>query len=385
MTNTIGFVLFLVVLICVGMLVFGALFQWFVPDSSRATIKPRVGIFVSERQATIIDQCRSWTYLVCDGQETFFPKAHEHGVYELTLCGVLRGDDGQRADAFYRTDGDGNFSHGVNWLRVNGYQPSDCEFLEQDRCTHRYRVRIPHAGPQLTLALHRWANGSTWSGALMVEVAVLPPGTMTSRQLAELARREAEEERKRVEHKQKAAKAATQFAEQVRALAIRSQAFENWESSRFRKNFAEVHCDDLIQRQGEIREETITFLSQHDIIRYFERHDPAVIERFTGQLVALLMAEKISLERRLKSMSAVPAQPPPPRKKLTADDVRRIKLHRQQVQDQDRVALKMDKIETRLRIRERLETMPLDPDEREMLEQELIGEIEQGDDNARTI
>jgi hypothetical protein len=218
---------------------------------------------------------------------------------------------------------------------------------------------------------------------------VRPEGTigLTERRRRERAERIAVDDREAA--RRNIEWASKEFSGQIQEVCTRSQLFRNWENDEYRRKFVEAHYEELIKHQSEIRLEAMKFLSQHALINYLARHHPEVIRRFTGRLEALFIAETISVDKRLAARRAPPlppSPPPPPKKKLTAEEVRRIKIHRQQVQDQDRVALKMDKIGTRLMIRERLETMPLDPDEREMLEQELIGEIEQGDDdNARTI
>lgn len=386
MTNAIGFLLFLLVLGTTVVLVL-VVCAAFIKSVEKEAQEKGTAVSGISHQATVIDACRSWAQLAPTGREVFFPSPqHANPVYEITFTGVLRRDDGKLGDALYNTDAHGNFSHHVDRFRVNGGWLGwrTFEMLHADRCHHIYTIRLEHPGDGLTLAVE--ANGR-WQGIINAHVTVLPEGTIgvTERRKREQAEQAALKARRNAE--QKIAAAAEAFSHQIQAVCTRAQVFRNWADDDYQRKFAEAHYEELIKNQHEIRDEALKFLSQHALIRYLARHHPEVIRCFTGRLEALLLAETISVDKRLAAQAVPPLPPPPPpKKKLTADEVRRIKIHKQQVQDQDRVALKMDKIETRLMIRERLENMPLDPDEREMLEAELIGEIEQGDeDNARII
>jgi len=333
-----------------------------------------------------VDESVSRALIPANGREVFFPKVSlPNPVYEVTVSGILRKEDGRLGDAFCTTDRAGNFSDRAWWLRVNGVClfNSANDILESDRCTHRYTVRMDGARERLALAI---SHASAWSGSLEAEVVALPEGTAGVRERRERDRAERRDLEAKRRTKRETGAAAERFAEEIRALCITSEAFRNWEDFEYRRKFAEAYCEELIENQRSIRAEALKFLSQHDIIRFLRRHHPEVISRFTGRLEALQLAEVISIERALQEATSLPA-PLPEKRRLTTEEVRAIKIRKQQIRDQDRVALKIDKIETRLMVRDRLEKLPLDPDEREMLEQELIGEIEEGDGDAtvRTI
>jgi len=318
-------------------------------------------------KATRVDAFNSYAYLTTSGREVFFPPAPlERVVYEITIEGVLCNDRGEFSDLRYSTDSSGNFRDGANWLIINGYSFTNTthEFVASDRYRHQYKFRIDNYSERLTLALSRRPS---WKGYFKAHVTVLPMGTPG---IAET--REARSARWK--EKMEAEAVSSKFAAQIQTLCVRSQAFRNWSDPEYRKNFAEVHSDELIRNQAEIREEAITFMSQDRIVRYLRRHHPDVVDRYLGRLEALLLAERIALDKRL--VGSAPPAAPPPKRKLTAEQVRSLKVHRQQVAIGDKVALKLDKIEARLNIRERLENMPLEQDERELLEEELISEIE---------
>ena len=318
-------------------------------------------------KATRVDPFNSYAYLTTSGREVFFPRAtHERAVYEITIEGVLCNDRGDFSDLRYSTDSSGNFRDCVNWLIVNGYSFTNTthEFVTSDRYHHHYKFRIDNSSERLTLALSR---NTRWQGYFKAHVTILPIGTPG---IAETHNARSA----RLKEKMEEESVSSKFAAQIQALCVRSRAFRNWSDPEYRKNFAEVHSDELIRNQAEIREEAITFMSQDRIVRYLRRHHPDVVDRYLGRLEALLLAERIALDKRL--VGSAPLAAPPPKRKLTAEQVRSLKVHRQQVAIGDKVALKLDKIEARLNIRERLEQMPLEQDERELLEEELISEIE---------
>jgi len=387
--DQIGSILFFSLLGCVGLVAFCALCGLvFVRTKPSRSDTPEVTTAV-EPHAVVIDEARGWAKLEPTGREIFFPKPvdGDHTVYEATLQGVLWSDR-NRADAFYRTDHDGNFTLGMDWLRVgHGHLKNlDYEFVEHERGEHRYRVRFVYAG-RLTLALdnHRgWAEPVIWHGALLAEVRLLPAGTMTKRQRAELERKRVEEERKAAEAKAEAAAEAAEFARMLKSITIRARTEANWRDPEFRDKFARVHGADLLKQQREIRTEATQFLEQHRLVAFLQRHEPDVIEIVLGRLKALELAERRALDLALAPPAETQRLAEQPRKKLTVEEVRGLIIRRQQVQDEDRVALKLDKVERRIMIRKRLDEMPLDPDEREMLEKEIIDEIEAGEDDGDT-
>ncbi len=331
-----------------------------------------------DSHASALNQSESQAHLYPKWREVFFPKpTHANPTYEITISGIFHnGSSG--VDALYYANGGGNFTYKHEALRVNGrpLRGIPHEIIEADRGEHRYCFHLDHPGERLTLAV--WPPWrSDWRGSLSAHVRLLPEDAPS------VALRQIRRRQQAVREREEAA-ASAEFAQQIKTLVIRSEAFRNWRDPQYRAQFAQAHIDELIRCQAEIRKEAIDFLQQEQLVRYLRRHHPEVVECFTGRLEALLIAERVQLEKRL----AIEAPAPPPtRKRLTAEEVRAIKVRKQQIQDSDRVELKMDKIATRLMIRERLDKLPLDPDEREMLEQELIGEVEEGDadGNVRTL
>ncbi len=291
-------------------------------------------IIPSELTAVSLDHARGWARLAATGREVFFPKVAQHRpLYELTFSGVLQSENHSLADAFYETNNAGNFSYHLSWIHIDGFHFRNYEIVAADRCTHRYTVQVRHFGEErLTVAIER---SSGWHGSLIVEATVLPVGT-----LSEKERRDQEHERRVAEEAAREAKrqADEKFAAVIKSFFVLSRSYRNWESPEYRQNFAEAHTEELIRDQIEIRAEASNFLSQRDVVRYFQDHDPAVIQRFTGRLQALIIAERLSLEKRLAKPAPAPVvQAEHPKPKLNAEQVRRVKLWRQQRDMEDKL------------------------------------------------
>ncbi len=357
----------------------------------------------------IIDGART---IPVDGTEVFFDEddraTNPKPVYEVRISGLLvtryrkRPDiEYSRTDALFRANNKtGRFEENAYHLLVNGKHLYKCDhqLIEDDRYRHYYVFRIGSLGRRIGLALEplqfRDRNLET-VGSLMASVAVLPAGTLSPKERAkqerelDYAREEAKEKREEAKGK------AERLARAVKELSIRSVVYRNWGDPEYCRKVALAYCQETISNQAEIRREATDFLRQTDLVGYLQRHHPEAVQTILGRLEALLTAERVALDRAIAAAEApkplpqeAPALPPTPAKKrLTTEEVRAIKVRRQRVQDQDKVDLKIDKIETRLQIRERLQKLPLDNDERDMLEQELFREIEEGEDNgnAKTI
>jgi hypothetical protein len=360
------------------------------PATSEPGVQPNIP---THPHAIVVDQSVSWAQLPADSREVFFPPApYPNPVYEVSFTGVLRSSNGHLADALYETNGDGNFSKHLRWIRVNGLALHHMahEQVAADRFEHRYTFQFHHYNDErLTLALDHYAGGCTWYGALTVQVNVLPAGSLTRREqrAAELAAKqqeEADQARKLAAQREKT-EAAERFAQQIQALCIRAEMFPNLGDSEYLVKFARTYGDVLVKHQDEIRKEAAELLEQHQIVAYLRRHHPIVIDRLLGRLRALELAEQFVLAKRL-ALEATPATTTPPQKKrLNAGEVRAIKVHKQQVEIGDRVALKLDKVKAKLKVREDLEKMPFsDDDERDAVEEELFREIDEGDDDENT-
>lgn len=364
MVDQIGSILFFLFLGCCALLGFVLLCGLVFLRGKPSLPESREVMTTVEPQAVVVDASHWWVKLEPSGRETFFPPAsYASPVYELTLRGVLRSDYSESyADACHASDTNGNFTRGTNWLRVNGrdIDYSNCDFLESDECTHRYVLRTAPAG-RLRLALGSSDIREQWHGALLAEVTLLPEGTALDKPRRE---HEREEQNKMVKAKAKAAAEAKHFADIIRKITVRAEVLRNWGDADFQRRFAEAKGAELLRRQAEIRDATIRFLEQHDLVSYLRRHHPEVVRRFLGEFEALLIAEHLATQTTLP--------PPPPKPRLSIEEVRERMCRRVEVSGGDKLAVLTTIEDQRSRMLDAVNSLPMAEDAREL----FLGEIE---------
>jgi hypothetical protein len=334
-----------------------------------------------------------WQAVFPHAGEVFFPKApHPNAVYEIEVVGECRYhyslDKIQRADAMYRAS-HGRFVEKHDDLKLNDKELShyqyrsklQLEVVESDRGGHRYKFIFEgdRVGIAFGMAWEQDVNPAL--GYLQVRVTPLPEGTPG------IAWRR-EQERRRSEEKQEALAAAERLSQAVRTVSTRAQVFRNWEDPEFRDKFARVHYADLIKTQGEIREEAIQLLEQQDVLSYLQRHNPAAVTTALGRLETLLLAERVALDKALAATPPPAAQQealPPERKKLNAEQVKQIKVRKQQIKFGDTVALAFDRVATKQAVRTHVAEHygHLDEDEQQKIVQEIFDEIDKEEGNEK--
>jgi len=349
---------------------------------------------VRSREATRLNEFQSRALLHPDRREVFFPAPpHKNPVYEITLSGFLKGYGDRIADAFYSTDGDGNFRRLHSWLHVNDryLRIGEYEVISEDRCEHRYSIRIdPPVETRLTLTMKHFLTRA--EGVISALVTVLPEGSVGPRESRARRQEERAIEERRIEARRQQVAADTYFARQIEALCTRSEVFRNWGDAEYRAKFAEVHYSALISEQKQIREEAIQLLEQRDIVGYLRRHRPDVVDIFLGRLEALLIAERVDLDKRLLAAAAPAsagqvAAPKPAKRKLTETQMRQLKLKNQQRTMEDKLALVKDKIAREQDARAWVaEQYPdLAEDEREAMYQQVVEALYEEEHNAKVL
>ena len=287
---------------------------------------------------------------------------------------------------------EGNFSKEAGWIRVNGRYLSriDHDLIAADRFAHRYTIQFQAlTNARLTLALDRVAAKSHWSGALTVQVAVLPPGSLTQRAQREAETVDRDQERAReareLAARQERVKAAEQFASQIQALCIRSEMFPNLGDPEYLVKFARAYGDELIKNQAEIRKEATELLEQHEIVAFLRRHHPGGVDRFLGRLRALELAEQFAVDKRIAAFTT--PKKSKPKRKLTAEEVRELKVRRQRLQLGDKLALAKDKTATIEDTKAYVKAQygHLDEDEQQQIVQQLLEEIREENQNGKTL
>jgi hypothetical protein len=369
------------------------LMRWIIPDPEDLIV-PRLP--------------EGWQAVFPHAGEVFFPRAPYSGaVYQIELEGEClyhpRRDETERADALYRAPR-GRFVDRHRELRINNkdlpnwttrYELATYkkffEIAETDRGNHVYKINLDDLGEPISIAFGDAREGLVHvrNGYLRVRVTPLPEGTPS------IARRQ-EQERKREKARQEAADAAEEMARAVKKLSIRSLTYRNWEDPAFCAKFAQVHCEDVIKNQAEIRKEATAFLEQHELVQHLRMHNPSAARTILGRLETLLIAERIALDRATAAAEAEAAKPAvekaipapaPAKKKLTTADVQQLKVRRQQIEIGDKVALAKDRIATKQEIKAYVKAQypDLDDDERQAMFQEILGQVDEEEQHGTTL
>jgi len=154
-------------------------------------------------------------------------------------------------------------------------------------------------------------------------------------------------------------------------------------NAEYLKKFAHAYANDLLEAQSEIRKEATQLLEQREILAFLQRHHPQVVDRFFGRLHALHMAEQVVLDKRLAAIAAPKKEKPKPKRRLSADEVRELKIRRQRLQLGDKLALAKDKAATIEDTKAYVKAQygHLDEDEQQQIVQQLLDQIREEDHN----
>jgi hypothetical protein len=330
-----------------------------------------------------------------NGREVFVPPLDPNRVYEITVQGQCsQGDTNSpvdkkagRADALYRTDALGNFVVPHTFLTIGGAPARD--FLAndhgagvsaEDRDAHRYRFRIDGEDKNRALNFCVSLAGLREApmGSLAMTVECLPSGT-----LSPAALRRNEEEAKAGAAREDAKRSRLEST--LAALRVRAHHESHHFDPVYQENFARSRTGEILGLKAEWATEYRKFVQDADLKRLAEAQAPEVLAWFEARVKIVQLAERLSV--------APPPEPKvaEPKPRLNAAQVREIKLRREAVQTDDRIALAKQKAEKLLEAKEQLGDVPLEPEERERIETELIEGIlestqeKDNDENSTTL
>jgi hypothetical protein len=183
-------------------------------------------------------------------------------------------------------------------------------------------------------------------------------------------RRDPDEERA-----QGAARRTRCLQRQARILELHFEASAYRLNPEFIANYSAAHAAALVDKRREIVRAWLKFCRHPGLVDYLQGHAERehLLRWAKFEITALAQAEQLAM----KPPPSVEAQtePKPPKKKLTAVEIRAYKVRRAQEQAADKIALKRAQVDAILQARSFLAEYDLDPGERERLETELIEDI----------
>jgi hypothetical protein len=318
-----------------------------------------------------------------DGREVFLPPLDPGRLYEITVHGIyeylwseykyvfFRTPKKKAFDALYMADDLGNFVQKHDWLSFDGLSLRHYLKKVEDRAAHKYKFRISGRAERISARLY--FSGATLPkvlivGALTIVVDLLPDGAPSP---SHFIGREDEgllEKRQKETAKTKAARERTAAESEFAALRCQAHRESYFLNPDFQQKFARHHLEEI---SSELKED---WASEYDYLmqrpqfkRRAAKYAPEVLAWLEARVNIVRLAEEV-----IVSSSALQSQKKP---KLTADQVRALKVRRDGIQAEDRIARTKLKAEKLLKGRAELESIPLDPDVKQSLSTELDQEI----------
>lgn len=305
------------------------------------------------------------------------------GTYE---CQRWDGVTIARMDACYDAARSANFTYRYYGLDFDSCTVGE-EPFEADRSCHRYSFKYAGTGKKLALLLKPPSNSSqeyytNKKQALTVTIRPLSP---QEEELLAAPKRQQEEEKQQVaasEAQKRAAARAAEIAARFQDLEHRygGEEFRFLEDPAYLADYAKKYMTKLLSQYDKITDDYSKFVRDAAFIIYLKGKALHLLTRATWEWRALAQAMQLDAQQP-------PAPPPPPpRRKPTIEEIRALKLRRQQAQIGDKIALRKNKIEAILQVRKEMDQYDLDPDERQRVESELIEDIleEEGRPNGTT-
>lgn len=331
---------------------------------------------------------RDWTrdqrpliFFLTPGVETFTPESLPRGInFKITLSGSYEcrsyGRVTGRADTCYGAARSANFTHRYYGLRFDSCLIRE-EPFEEDRSRHRYFFRYVGTGKKLALLLEPpsdYLQGDSHVSEQNSLLVSILPLSVQEEAFFTAAQKQKEEERQRAataEAEKRAAARATESQARFQELEHRygGEDFRFLEDPTHIADHAKKYLTKLLSQRDKILSDYSHFMRDTEFIAYLKNTAPHLLARATWEWRALAHAMQLDVQQPPEP------PPPPPRRKLTMEEVRALKLKRQQAQIGDKIALRKNRIEAILQVRKEMDQYDLDPDERQRLESELIEDI----------
>jgi hypothetical protein len=318
-----------------------------------------------------------------DGRETFFPPLDPTRMYQVTVRGTCAYwewgfiFDGPKAyvDALYEADDLGNFVKKHDCLELDGKSLRYYLMLwREDRAAHEYTFRIPGTVGRISAKLSLpWNTQAVFraEGALTIFVEPLPEGTPSP--VYNIAReeklfKEMRAAKEKANRDKKAAEERAAVENKLAALRCRAHRENYFLNPDFQLKYARHHLHEISSKlKAEWASEYDALMQLPQFKQLAAKEAPEVLQWLESRVNIVRLAEQM-----IASPPALQSQNKP---KLTAEQVRALKVRRDGIQAEDRIARKKLKAEKLVKARAELESIPLDPDEKESLGTELAQEI----------
>jgi hypothetical protein len=268
-------------------------------------------------------------------------------------------------DACYWTDKDLNYLKRHSGLVLDGKEFGQ-EPVESDRAAHRHVFDFEWKGGRLGVLLKppaQFYEVDASSG--VIDLAVVWQGAVESSTAALERKREEERNRRALE------------------LAAMAHLESNFLDPEYQKNYAASHVARILGHDSrEWLAEYKEVIADPDLYMLIEAEHPHVLGILEARLEVVRIAQRLSVKPPPKPKE------PEPKRRLTREEwearierYRQRQLDRLRVHAEDEIAKKLQRFEAAKLLRQRSEEMGLDEDVIERLEQELLGDLDQDEDD----
>jgi hypothetical protein len=176
--------------------------------------------------------------------------------------------------------------------------------------------------------------------------------------------RSEEEERKR-----KAQEEAARLRYRFEKLRHKYERRPHLERREFIEQFAAVHRSELLRQRHQILEAYSELQQDAPLVELLNREAPEIYRRAIWRIEALALAEQLDVGLQLEGKDT---------KRESPEQFRERKTRREATLIEDKIATARERIEARLKVRAMLDEYPLDADERQQIEMEVLTDISNG-------
>ena len=290
------------------------------------------------------------------------------------------GSDGYSFDVCYSSGTyDDNYTHRHFKLLLDGKVPAKGP-IEEDRYEHRYAFVYETTGNRLSVLLEPLMltrDDDETSGTIELCVMPLTPFeelTLSMEDIFSPERLRAEQERKQHEAR----------ANRALELAVLAHLESNFLDPDYQKNYARSHVPHILHHDSkDWLAEYHEVIGDPDLCALIEAEHPHVLKFLEARLEVVRIAQRLSVKPPPK-----PKEPEEKRRLSREEWEARIERYRQRqldrmrVQAEDHIAKQLQKLELAQELRERAQQLTLDEDDIERLVQQLLGDLDDADEDT---
>jgi chorismate mutase len=301
---------------------------------------------------------------ISPGHEAFTPPLPP-GVLKLVFTGACALKSATYTqwygvDACYWTGTDHNYLKRHSGLVLNGKEFWQ-DPLESDRAAHRYSFGYPWKGGRLGVLLKPPAHYYAFEASSgVIDLAIMWVSPLEGS--GEVEKRKREEQR----------------TQRALELAVLAHLESNFLDPEYQQNYAASHIPRILDHnKREWLEEYKEVIGDADLYALIAAEHPHVLEFLEARLEVIRIAQRLAVKPRPK-----PKEPELQRKE-TPEEWRERKLRHLRNNAEHKIAKMLERFESARRLREQAEMMGLDEEIIERLESELMGDLDDDEDEHR--